>query len=399
MPQEYYSPRSGGAVSTVTMESAAQLIKRGHDVSVVTARDENELYSVGEVHPFEMPRREGSSLWRRQLSYRIGRWHGYSWPFYDVFVRRVLRLIAQLKACPDLFITHNDFVLADILRRTYPQAAIFCWIHNETCTEYGRLDEALRAPDQFVAVSDYIRDWMVARYNIPAAKFVVVPSGVDLEAFRPRNGFLGPGGTPKVLFIGRIDRNKGPDVAADAVAALQREGLDVQLTVAGGLWFYGNKDPMSDPFFRMLNDKMKRVGANYLGHVARSEVPGLIREHDLVCVLSRSNEPFGLVALEAMASGCAVIASNRGGLPEACGGAAELVDPDDGASIVNCMRRLVLDRAYLASCKRRSLDRAQHAPWAMTAAKLERALAAKGIADIQGRSHLRPTDNLNLVKS
>ena len=96
--------------------------------------------------------------------------------------------------------------------------------------------------------------------------------------------------------------------------------MPISLTVAGGLWFYGHGDEMNDPYFRLLKSKMDAAEASCLGHVVRAEVPELIRDHDVVCVLSRSQEPFSLVALEAMASGCAVIASNRGGLPEACGG-------------------------------------------------------------------------------
>ncbi|MGA2163148.1 MAG: hypothetical protein ABSH36_01610, partial [Solirubrobacteraceae bacterium] len=52
---------------------------------------------------------------------------------------------------------------------------------------------------------------------------------------------------PRVLFLGRIDPNKGPDIAADAVATLRAEGLQVKLTVAGGLWFYGHGREMEDP--------------------------------------------------------------------------------------------------------------------------------------------------------
>jgi glycosyltransferase involved in cell wall biosynthesis len=371
MPIEYYSPASGGAVSTVIMEMATQLIEHGHAVSVITPRDTNGLYEVGEVHTFEMPTREEATLFRRQLSKWVGRWNGYSWQFYDVFVNRVLRAIRQLRTTPDFFITQNDLVLADILRRAFPRGAIISWLHNEVSSGYSRGSAALQSTDRFIAVSACIRDWTVNKHGIAPEKVTVIHNGVNLTAFHPRAGYLKHGIPPKVLFIGRIDPNKGPDLVADAVTALQKEGIDVRLTVAGGLWFYGETDPMTDPFFRVLHGKMVVAAATYLGHVARPDVPQLIREHDVVCVLSRSNEPFGLVALEAMASGCAVIASNRGGLPEACGEAATLVDPD---AVTNSIRRLAIDSHFLAEQKRRSVARAAKSGWDVSAGRLMEAL-------------------------
>src|SRR5204863_4023397 len=127
-------------------------------------------------------------------------------------------------------------------------------------------------------------------------------------------------------------------------------------------------------FFRKLKEKIERIEANYLGHVTRDKVPQLIREHDIVCVLSRSQEPFGLVVLEAMASGCAVIASNRGGLPDACGDAGIMVDPDRFEAVVAAMRSLVTNPALLAEHKQRSVNRAAKASWATKAAEFEQVL-------------------------
>jgi glycosyltransferase involved in cell wall biosynthesis len=116
---------------------------------------------------------------------------------------------------------------------------------------------------------------------------------------------------------------------------------------------------------------MDAAGAEYIGHVPRAGVPTLIRQHDVVCVLSRSNEPFGLVALEAMAGGCAVIASNRGGLPEACGGAATLVDPDDLQAVTSAMGRFARNHELLRACKQRAVSRAANASWAECAGTIE----------------------------
>ena len=164
---------------------------------------------------------------------------------------------------------------------------------------------------------------------------------------------------------------KGPDIAADAVAVLQREGLPVHLTVAGGLWFYGHGSEMADPFFRELKEKMDAVGADYKGHVTRPDVPALVRSMDVSCVLSRTHDPNPLVCLESMASGCAVIGADRGGIPDAFGEAGMLVDPDDFEAVVGHLRRMASDPDALKEQKQRSVARASRASWAANADQWE----------------------------
>jgi glycosyltransferase involved in cell wall biosynthesis len=100
-----------------------------------------------------------------------------------------------------------------------------------------------------------------------------------------------------------------------------------------------------------------------------------VREHDIVAVLSRSNDPNPLVSLEGMASGCAVLASDRGGLPDTCDGAGIMVNPDDPKLVVDSLRRLVTDPIALADEKQRSVRRAARASWTDKAAELEEVLS------------------------
>ena len=341
-------------------------------MTVLTPTNGDALHDVGRAVPVVSKRRDDLSFVARRLSslrQKVGKW---DWPYFDYFLKSVTREVAKVK--PDVVVLFNDLYSAPFVRRAVPSAKIAVWLQNEWRAHPVRLAQAVAATDVILTCSRYIADWTGKTHNIPASKFVVVPSGVDLDTFKPRDGFDRPAGPLKVLFIGRIDRNKGPDAAVDAVRSLQAEGLDVRMTVAGGVWFYGNADPMADPFFRELDGKMKSANVDYLGHVHRDRVPALVRSHDVVCVLSRSNEPFGLVAPEAMASGCAVIASNRGGLPEACDGAAELVDPDDGVAVTAVLRRMATDAEFLATCKHRSVARAARGSWSGTAERLVQAV-------------------------
>ena len=373
-PIEYYSPISGGAVATIMMQSARHLIARGHEVTVLTIVNHDEIYPVGKVVPIQAPGRDGIPALPRKLSVLRSRLLGWDWPYYAFYLRSFTQALKQLPQPPEVVICFNDLVSPTYIRRAVPTARIYSWLQNEQGTRRKDIARTVEATTAFLTCSQYIADWTARKYSLPSTKFRVVHSGVDLEAFSPRPGCLEPEQPLRALFIGRMDPNKGPDIAADAILKLQREGFDIRYSVAGGLWFYGHGKEMEDPFFRALKEKMDAVHADYLGHVTRHDVPGMIRSHDVAFVLSRANEPFGLVALETMASGCAVIASDRGGLPEACGGAALLVDPDDFDGVVQRLRLLASDAAALREYKRRAIERAAQASWETVAGVLEKAI-------------------------
>ncbi len=375
-PIEYYSPVSGGAVATIIMQSAKALERRGHEVTVLTVTNEDELYAVGKIIPIEARRREQIPSFTRKFVALADRLQKWDWPYYWYYLRSFTKALRGLNPPPDVVIVFNDLISPQYIRKAVPNAKVYVWLQNEQGTRRSDIAATIAATTGFLTCSAYIRDWTVRKYGIPLEKFTVVHSGVDLEAFQPRPDYTEPTETLRTLFIGRIDPNKGPDISADAVGVLQREGLPVTFTVAGGLWFYGHGNEMADPFFCKLKEKMDAVSATYVGHVTRPNVPPLLREHDVAFVLSRANEPFGLVALENMASGCAVIASNRGGLPEACGGAAMLVDPDDFEAVVACLRELASQPERLLTQKRKAVERASHASWEVVGAVLELALTS-----------------------
>jgi glycosyltransferase involved in cell wall biosynthesis len=370
---EYYSPVSGGAIATIAMEAGRELIERGHCVAVATQLNGDEQYKVGEVIPLILPDRKELSLFRRSVSAlrrRVGRW---TIPGYEYYRNAVTEAVAKWK--PDAVILFNDLISPAPIRKALPNARIAVWLQNEWRTHQRHIRATRAATNRFLACSEYIRHWTAVEHDIPIHEIRTVPSGVNLETFSPAPQPKPKDGPLRVLFIGRIDPNKGPDVVSDAVGELQKEGKAVQLTVAGGLWWYGHGREMDSPYFRCLKSKMDAAHATYLGHVARPCVPDLLRQHDVVCVLSRSNEPFALVTLEAMACGCAVVSSGRGGLLESCGGAALLADPDNLGSVVTVLRSLAANPALLQRRKAAALKRAARASWSETARILERELS------------------------
>jgi glycosyltransferase involved in cell wall biosynthesis len=361
---EYYSPVSGGAVATILMQSAHGLLERGHRVSVLTPVNGEETYNRGDLVPLTVPRRQDLTFLQRALSRLKCRANQWVWPYYDHYLDSLVTELKKLDRSPDVLISFNDLVLSHYVRAHFPKCRYYVNLQNEIRMTRRDMAKLLGSVDTILACSRHIREWTAAEYRLPAGKLKVLHSGVDLQSFFPKADYLKSRDSLRVLFVGRIDRNKGPDIAADAVAAIRQEGRKVEFTVAGARWFYRTRDEEVDPYFELLMEKLSAVGARYLGHVTRKEIGGVFRNHDVVCVLSRSTEPFGLVVLEAMASGCAVVASDRGGLPDACGPAGVLVDPDDLSAVTRILRRFCIEPAALTEAKRRCYAHALQCSWA-----------------------------------
>jgi glycosyltransferase involved in cell wall biosynthesis len=343
-PIERYSPVSGGAIAT-------------------------------KVIPIYCASRSSLSLFARgvsKLRRKVMRW---DWLYYEFYLASLRQALRRMEKKPDAVLVFNDLITPRHVKREAPEAKVLCMLSNECRTNQRDIRKTIACVHKFVAVSRYIQDWTARRYEIGAGKILTIPNGADLETFHPRPNFLSPVSPLKALFIGRIDPNKGPDLAADAVTQLRKEGLPITLTVAGSQWFYGNDENSADPYFVALKEKMAAAKAEYAGHVTRTEVPGLVRRHDIACILSRSNDPMPQTTFEAMASGLAVVASNRGGIPEACDGAGWMVDVDDFESIVSALRTLTTIAPVLNEYKRRSVARANLATWDLSASALETVLS------------------------
>ncbi|HEX8912287.1 MAG TPA: glycosyltransferase family 4 protein [Humisphaera sp.] len=168
--------------------------------------------------------------------------------------------------------------------------------------------------------------------GVPAAKIAVVHHGVDVDDFAPGpepRGTLGlPERVPLALFVGDV---RTPRKNLDTVLAALRSAPAWHLAVAG--------DARRSPF-PALADRLG-VGGRTLFLGFRRDVPRLMRACDALVCPSRY-EPFGLVALEALASGLPVVASRATGAAEllnpTCGAVVD--DPNDADGIARELERL-----------------------------------------------------------
>ncbi|MFF3641204.1 glycogen synthase [Streptomyces sp. NPDC002564] len=177
---------------------------------------------------------------------------------------------------------------------------------------------AAESADALIAVSGAMREDILTCYPaVDPAKVHVVHNGIDADLYRPDPGTdvldrLGiDTDRPYVLFVGRITRQKGVPHLLRAARMLDR---DVQLILCAG----APDTPEIDAEFRTLFDELDRTraGVRWIPEMLpRPDVVQLLT-HAAVFVCPSVYEPLGIVNLEAMACGTAVVASRVGGIPE-----------------------------------------------------------------------------------
>jgi glycogen(starch) synthase len=189
------------------------------------------------------------------------------------------------------------------------------WVGKHPQSYIHRIETWMaRRADRVIACSHYMRGHVADVFGVDEAAVTVIPNGIDprdlvpvddLDALRGR--FAAPG-EKLVLLIGRLVYEKGFQIALEAMPQLVERVTGTRFLVAG-----------SGTHEQELKRQARRLGlmrhGTFLGWIGDDVLHSLYRIADL-CVVPSIYEPFGLVALEAMVSGCPCIVADTGGLRE-----------------------------------------------------------------------------------
>ncbi|WP_432483795.1 D-inositol-3-phosphate glycosyltransferase [Kineococcus esterisolvens] len=238
-------------------------------------------------------------------------------------------------------------------------------------------EQVVAAAARLVANTTAERDELVQLYGADPARVAVVPPGVDLATFTPGDGRAAararmglPPDAEVLLFVGRLQALKAPDVLVEAAALLLRERPErrsrLRVLVLGGPSGSGTAHPHA------LTDLVRARGLEDVVQVHPPVPRDLLAEHyraaDVVAVPSH-NESFGLVALEAQACATPVAAAAVGGLRTAVadGESGVLVGSHDAAAWARALGALLDDPARRAALGTRAAQRARGFGWDRTA--------------------------------
>jgi alpha-maltose-1-phosphate synthase len=206
---------------------------------------------------------------------------------------------------------------------------------------------AVESAAAVIAVSRGMRDDLLAAYPAVADERVrVIHNGIDTAEYAPDPGTdvlerygVDPG-APSVVFVGRVTRQKGLPVLLRAAADLDPAA---QLVICAGQADTAEIEAEVSDLARSL--RASRAGVVWLpGMLAKREVIQLLT-HATVFACPSLYEPLGIVNLEAMACGTAVVASRVGGIPEVVAGGETglLVPPGDPPALAEAINALVGD--------------------------------------------------------
>jgi phosphatidylinositol alpha-mannosyltransferase len=207
-----------------------------------------------------------------------------------------------------------------------------------------------------IAVSDAAR-WTGERFY--GGRYRVIPNGIDLT--RPLHGPKPANEKLQLLFIGRAEERKGLPVLIRAFEALRMAGVDAELTVAGA-----TEDEVAPLLF-------ETEAVRVAGRVSEDEKWRLLHDADLLCAPSLGGESFGIVLLEALASGTPVVCSDIPGYRDVVRDDVEgrLVPPADPAALGEAIRALAVRAGHRAALGVAARERAERFSWQHVAEEVE----------------------------
>jgi len=204
---------------------------------------------------------------------------------------------ANRRKTPTVLNVHGLIQLEHVLEPTLGSLSSFALLDFLT---------ACNLVDKIVVATEFLRTKVNAWYGINYDKIAVIPNGVDFREFNECERKLALEGDPAILNIGLIRKIKGFDILVEAIAKLRSELPDMKLHIVG-------HDPSN------YSDLVKKRGIEkfvvFHGKVPHLMVPSYLKSAD-ICVFPSRLEGFGIVILEAMASGVPIVASDIGSFRE-----------------------------------------------------------------------------------
>jgi glycosyltransferase involved in cell wall biosynthesis len=306
------------------------------------------------------------------LAFRAG--HLWEQAVLPLAARRARLILSPANLAPLAAGARNVIVIHDVAALRRPEA------YGSLYVAYQRrlLPALARRARRVVTVSQFARGEILELLGPPPERVEVVPNGVDARfspdadpgPARARHGLT----RPYVLTVGTRSARKNLGALGESGRRLGQRGIELVAAGSGRGYLRGGEPKLAgrDP------SGADGGATRPLGYVDDDLLPGLYAGA-LALAVPSLHEGFGLPCLEAMACGVPVVAARRGALPETCGDAAVLVEPDPEA-LAEGLLRVVEDSALRERLVTSGRERAAAFTWERTA-ELTDVLIGRALAD------------------
>jgi glycogen(starch) synthase len=356
-----YPPRVIGGLAHAVAGLSGALVRRGHEVCVLTLHEPTVADDAVA---------DGVRVLRARTD--------LPWLPPDDFVTQMASAnhqLVQLSARLDEWTPHlvhaHDWLVAwagDTLKALW-RVPLVATIHaTEKGRNHGQVPSgqpaAINAVEwwltyqarQVIACSEFMVNEVLDAFGPPADKVHMIPNGVDAPTWAP------PHPPPRrdehlVVSWGRVQYEKGFQTLLDATARVRWDLPGLRVVIAG-------RGSHLDALHQHADHLDLHDIVTFAGFVPDDELRDLLHRCS-AAVIPSLYEPFGMVALEALAAGAPVIASTAGGLGEVLrgSGAAALFEPGDIDGLAGAMRRVLTDSAASASMRRAAPALVAHYTW------------------------------------
>lgn len=327
-----YSVVRGGGVQEHVWAQQTELIRRGHDVVVITPQprepytpDGRKTIFLGTATDFKSPLSTTAQISASVLTDEIDSMLEHEkfdiLHFHEPWVPVLSRQILSRSNAVNVATFHAKLP-ETMVTRTMARAI----------TPYTK--PLLRHIDAFTAVSDAAAEYLLSLADVSVE---IIPNGIDLKHFRKPAGVKRPAGPKTVLYVGRLEHRKGVRYLLEAFAQLQAREPSVRLIIAG-----------DGPDREKLELEAQELGlqhTEFLGFIEEDVKKRLLHTVDLFCSPALFGESFGIVLLEAMASGLVTVAGDNPGYESVMQGLGKLslIDPKDASTFAHRLQLLLFD--------------------------------------------------------
>jgi len=248
---------------------------------------------------------------------------------------------------------HNrPYLIQKIKSQIKPIDKVTLFFHNnplemkgsKTISERKKL---LLELDKIYCVSEYVKKNFLKGISNDHNKVKILHNGV----IRKINAF--PKKEKEIIFVGRIVKDKGVHLFVDAIRDNYNLFDKWKFKIIGSPKLGVNK---YDNFSFEIKNKFENIGirANMIGFINSDDLNIIMQKASIIVIPSIWEEPFGLVAAEAMSNGLAIIASNRGGLPEIIKKNGILINDINHEKISRQLKKLTSNNKLLKQFQKKS---------------------------------------------